>query len=262
MDNFFQWAFILSRSIFDSEIFIKKPSDWLKVWIYILWKVNFKPNWLPIGSKFFRFSEIADACGVTYNTVDKSINYFRKNEMLATQKATHWIVVSVLNYATYQNLNNYKSDSSGETEARQKRDKSDNINKNGNNDKNDNNINSTKVEWENKSLVVLKWNEDINSIISEIKKTVQDQWFIYKAGKYERNRAQNILTGKDFAEVCEKANMSKIEFCTNIIKLSAKLDFWNGKVYNCTTLYEHYPKIYNEALRIKTEKRWVKTFTI
>lgn len=55
--------------------------------------------------------------------------------------------------------------------------------------------------------------------------------------------------------ICEKANMSRIDFVLNIIELSTKLDFWKGKIYNAETLYKHYASVYNEAVRIKTERK-------
>ena len=61
--------------------------------------------------------------------------------MIATQKATRGFIVEVLNYNTFQTLENYKSDTKSDTKsemkATQKRNESDTINKNDNNDKND-----------------------------------------------------------------------------------------------------------------------------
>ena len=115
--------------------------------------------------------------------------------------------------------------------------------------------------WE-QALVVSKWNEEINTILEIIKGQIEFLGFIYKKGKYERERAKNILTGKDFWEVCEKANMPRVEFCKQIIFLSTKLDFWNWKIYNSETLYKHYAQVYNDAKSKKEElenrpRRWL-----
>lgn len=112
--------------------------------------------------------------------------------------------------------------------------------------------NTTIVVWE-QALVVAKWNTDINELLETIKWQVEFLWLIYKKGKYERERAKNILTGKDFWEVCEKANMPRVEFCKQIIFISSKLDFWNWKVYNAETIYKHYAQVYNEARNKKQE---------
>jgi len=96
-------------------------------------------------------------------------------------------------------------------------------------------------------------NKDINDLLEVIKGQVEFLGFIYKKWKYERERAKNILTGKDFWAVCERAWMSRVEFCKNIIYTSTLLTFWNWKINNAETLYEHYAKVYNDAVNKKTE---------
>lgn len=129
MDNLSQWCFQLSRSIYDSEIF-NKPSDWFKVWIYILWKVNFKDNWLPRGSAYFKYEWIERDCKVKYNIVTKICKYLKEKNQIEVKKATHGCIISVVNYSLYQWIENYK----GKTEARQRQDRGktgvDNIYKN------------------------------------------------------------------------------------------------------------------------------------
>ena len=117
----------------------------------------------------------------------------------------------------------------------------------------DTNIQDTNV-WE-QALELVKdfWNKDINELLETIKGQVEFLWFIYKKGKYERERAKNILTGKDFWKVCEKANMSRTEFCKSIIYTSSLITFWNWKINNAETLYEHYAKVYNDAVNKKSE---------
>lgn len=105
-------------------------------------------------------------------------------------------------------------------------------------------------------------NTEINELLDIIKGQVEFLWLIYKKGTRERERAKNILTGKDFWEVCNKANMSRIEFCKSIIYMSSLLTFWNWKINNAETLYKHYAQVYNEAVNKKQEienrpKRWI-----
>lgn len=99
------------------------------------------------------------------------------------------------------------------------------------------------------------WKNDINKTQDIIKQKVLSLWLIYKSWSQERNRIQNILTAKDFWMICEKANMSRIDFVLNIIELSTKLEFWKWKIYNAETLYKHYASVYNEAVRIKSERK-------
>ncbi len=120
---------------------------------------------------------------------------------------------------------------------------------------------STKVDT-TQALIIPHWNENINELIESIKQTVQSLWLVYKKSRYERERAQNILTWKDFSETCRIANMTPIKFSENIIKLSTKLDFWKWKIYNCETLYKHYASVYNEWIKKKEEINRDKTLII
>lgn len=131
MENFDQGFFLISRSIFDNEIFTQKPHEWFKIWFYILWKVNFRENWLPKWSRHFKFSQMALECNVSPNVIRHCVDYLRKCWMCVTQKATHGIVISVLKYETYQNISNYESHTKSHTEVTQKSHRSHNINKNG-----------------------------------------------------------------------------------------------------------------------------------
>ena len=97
---------------------------------------------------------------------------------------------------------------------------------------------------------------EINNILETIKEQVEFLWFIYKKWTHERERAQNILTGKEFWDICEKSNLSRVEFCKSIIFISSKLDFWNGKIYNAETLYKNYAMVYNTAM---SKKYWPKS---
>ena len=97
---------------------------------------------------------------------------------------------------------------------------------------------------------------EINNILETIKEQVEFLWFIYKKWSHEKERAQNILTGKEFWDICEKSNLSRVEFCKSIIVISSKLDFWNGKIYNAETLYKNYAMVYNTAM---SKKYWPKS---
>ncbi len=116
------------------------------------------------------------------------------------------------------------------------------------------NQNSSKEEWEQALVVQQEFrNEEINDLLEIIQWQVEHLGLIYRKWKYERERAKNILSWKEFWEICEKANMSRIEFCKQIIFISSRLDFWNGKVYNAETVYKHYAQVYNDAVNKKSE---------
>jgi len=124
------------------------------------------------------------------------------------------------------------------------------------------NQNISKDIWE-QALEVIKedfWNKDINELLETIKGQVEFLWLIYKKWKYERERAKNILTGKEFWDISEKANMSRIEFCKSIVYTSSLLTFWNWKINNAETIYKHYAQVYNDAVNKKSEMARPKKF--
>jgi len=130
-------ATIWARQTIESEIFYDKPDKWFKIWFYIVNKVNHKPNkkW-DRGQCHITYLEIQNHTNATKSQVDHCIRYLKKEQMLATHKATRGMHIEVINYNIYQDLDNYKSDTQSELKAKQKRNRSDTINKNVKNDKN------------------------------------------------------------------------------------------------------------------------------
>ena len=124
------WAFLISRSIYDSDIFLK-PAEWLKIWIYILWKVNYSDTkQFNRWENYFNFDEIARNCKTSYNTVNKCVVFLRKARQIETSKTTRWLIIKVLNYSKYQDIDNYKAkqkQDKSKIEAKQKQDKSNTI---------------------------------------------------------------------------------------------------------------------------------------
>lgn len=130
----------LARKIQTSDIW-SKPSDWLKIWIYILQEVNHTDNKMySKGENFFNYRDISRDCGVKYNSITKFVKWAKLATLVATQKTTRGIVIKVLKYDEYQNTQNYKSDTksdtSGKLKAKQKQHKSYTINNNNKNTKN------------------------------------------------------------------------------------------------------------------------------
>ncbi len=125
------------------------------------------------------------------------------------------------------------------------------------NDKDNDNVKDNNINIISKDIIQKQsfWNEEINNLQDIIKNEVLSIWLIYKSWKYERERIKNILTAKEFGQTCELAQMTRQEFCLNLIKLTQKLEFWYWKIYNWETLYKHYAQVYNEAVRLK---EWLK----
>ena len=154
-------AFQIARKTFDSEIWLKKPSTWFKIWVYIVGKVNHKDNkQFKRGEGFFNFSEEKRKIGfdITYDTIKHCLTCFRKFEMIDTIRSTRGVIIKVLKYDTYQTLDNYGSTIPSTREAREKHERSTTINKNDKNDKNDKNIDSPILKevfdyWNKQSII-------------------------------------------------------------------------------------------------------------
>ena len=112
-------AFLISRSIYDSGIWTK-PAEWLKIWLYLLWNVNWQDNNLfKRWENFFKYEVIAVSCDVSINTVNKCIKYLIVAEQIHNRKTSRWAIISINNFDKYQDMWNY-----GRTEAEQKQNRS------------------------------------------------------------------------------------------------------------------------------------------
>jgi hypothetical protein len=120
-ENFDEGAFVLSRSIFYSEIWFKPP-EYSKIWIYLIGKVGhkdrrYKGYHLKRGQYFCDHAELKEQ--LKYNIgyrkipindsyVKNILKYLRDNHMITTTKKPRGIIVEVLNYNLYQDLSNYE----------------------------------------------------------------------------------------------------------------------------------------------------------
>ena len=97
-------ATIWARQTMDSEIF-QKPDKWFKVWFYLVNQVNYKDNGqFKRGRGFVTYRQIMDSTGATKGQVKHCIEYLKARHTIATQKATRGMIVTVINYDTYQDL--------------------------------------------------------------------------------------------------------------------------------------------------------------
>lgn len=133
-ENITGGCILLSRQIMKSEIW-KKPPVYLKIFLYILLKVNHKDDLFPRGSNFFNFSEERPS-GTTKNQIYDFLRWAKseKIKILTTQKTTRGIVLKVNNYDRYQTLDNYylqdRFQNSSNTAPTQLQNSSNTINKN------------------------------------------------------------------------------------------------------------------------------------
>ena len=182
----------LHRQILDSEI-MNMPPVTRELWQYILLNAQHKPfKNLKEGELFMRFKDVQDALcwyvgyrKMTYKKYDltRSIRRLCESNMIATTKATHGILVKVLNYSLYQGSENGESNNESLTKATRKQRSCININKNDKNVKNVNkNIYSQLfTHWINQDI----YNHRKNIYQSEIKTALK---------KYNFDEIKNAIT--------------------------------------------------------------------
>lgn len=161
---------LLSRNLLESEIW-SKPPLYLKIWVYLLSKaqhqnyrnlkrgqlvtsipeiqeamshmVGFrkqKPSRKQVWSaiEWLRNSHLDD---VHDFRVNGTVNKTRREPMIETTKATHGILVNIVNYGLYQEPKNYEGNNGRtneqDTNGTRTEQQGNNINKNVKNDKND-----------------------------------------------------------------------------------------------------------------------------
>lgn len=109
----------LARHILDSDIFLGKPAEWLKIWIYILLKVQYcNGRRSPRGTGYFNWeAEKENLPGVTKWQWHNCIRFLKKERMVATQKTTRGSLIKVLQYRIYQNPQTYRSKTPSNTET-------------------------------------------------------------------------------------------------------------------------------------------------
>lgn len=146
---------LTSRKLINSPI-MKKPPNYLKVWIYLLSKASFQKHGnLERGQGFCSIPELIEVCThyagarpirATKKEIWGILEWLRnphegnyggntKGTMIETTKVTHGFVYTVVKYNYYQDPNNYEGNNEGNnekpTKEQRKGQQGNNINKNG-----------------------------------------------------------------------------------------------------------------------------------
>lgn len=101
------WA----RQTLESEIFFYKPDKWFKIWFYIVSKVNHKTTKLYKRWEWLiRYKDIMEWTWASKAQCEKCIKWLEKRTMMKSRQTTRWRMRLVLNYAIFQDYENYKED--------------------------------------------------------------------------------------------------------------------------------------------------------
>lgn len=256
-----EWYIKLYRKLLENPISYNIELLWFLAYLLLevnhteqdIYKGNQKIHLMP-WERIISQRALWERFSISISKVHRFIKILEEENILEHQWSSSFTIVKLLNWDTYNWIETQTESKKNTKRTREE----------------------TKQEWKQweewkediskdiweQALVIRKWNEDINELLEIVKWQVEFLWLIYKKWKYERERAKNIITGKDFWEVCEKANMSRIEFCKNIIYMSTLTTFWNGKINNAETLYKYYAQVYNEAVNLKAKKQKDTSLTV
>lgn len=245
MDN---WYIKIHRKILDWEWYDDINTKIL--FLHILLKANWedkKRHWVVVKRwQLLTWRKaLALELGLTEQNIRTSLNKLKSTNEITIKSTKTYSIIEAINYDNYQQQLTNKSTNNQPTTNQQltttkelkelKELKEDNIN---------NTEQSSKKD---------KIKNEIDEFQELLKEEVTKVWLAYQKWKYERERIKNILTWKDFWELAERVWMTRQEFAINIMKISLKLDFWNWKIYNATTIYKNYAMVYNEAIKKKLE---------
>src|SRR5687767_4780215 len=102
---------LLFRCFLEHPLVTQLSEAWLKVWIVILLRANFKPSkwWdgtreieLPAGSFVTSNESLAKLCNLSLKQVRGALDYFERANMTARLRAPRYTVLTICNWETYQ----------------------------------------------------------------------------------------------------------------------------------------------------------------
>lgn len=132
--NFGSGAFVISRSIFESDIWYKPP-EYLKIWLYLIGKANHKGRkyrgyYCERGQYFCNYEELRGQLDYKIGYCNKKygdfapknlMKYLRSSLMVTTLKKPRGLLITITNYDSYQNLSNYEKPSEDTNEETTKK---------------------------------------------------------------------------------------------------------------------------------------------
>jgi hypothetical protein len=102
----------LHRKILEHPLFKDKPVAWFKIWIYILLRANwresvFRPRQgeqitVPAGSLITSLEKLGTHATLSKEHARRCLDYLERTHAVTLQRTHHWTMISIVNWATYQ----------------------------------------------------------------------------------------------------------------------------------------------------------------
>jgi hypothetical protein len=247
--NFNNGAFLISRSLFNSDIWFKPP-EYLKIWLYLIGKANHK------GRKYRGYFCDRGQCFTNYNELSKQLiykigyrnnayndfymknlmKYLRSSLMVTTAKKPRGLLITITNYDSYQNLSNYEKSSEDSSEnstyTPDELQSVPSINKNYKNYKNDKNLRN-----------IYSQNSDEFRLAELLFNLIRE--------RNPTHKKPNLQMWASIIDKMIRLDSRKADDIDAVIKWSQADLFWQNNVLSTQKLREKFDQL---ILRMETEK--------
>jgi hypothetical protein len=102
----------LHRKLLDHPLFKDKPAAWLKIWLYILLRANwreseFRPRQgetiaVPAGSLITSLEKLGTHAALSKEHARRCLDYLERTHTVTLQRTHHWTMISIVNWGLYQ----------------------------------------------------------------------------------------------------------------------------------------------------------------
>ena len=211
----------LHRALLDSQVFVNEGL--LKVWIYCLLRANHEPCWVPInigravteiklnpGQFIYGRKEAGKELRMKPSSVRNRMEKLKNMRNLDIQTDTHYSIVTICNWDSYQSIKNNKGQTKGQSEDSRRTTvgQPEDTENNDKNVKNDKTLYPFEDFWSDYDKKIdrhkceLKWSKISEADRAEIKKSLPDYVRSVSEKRYQKNPL-TYLNGKvwkdDFA---------------------------------------------------------------
>jgi hypothetical protein len=103
---------LLHRKLLDNHLFKHKPAAWLKIWIFILLRADWreslfrpgqgKPIVVPAGSLITSLEKLGTHAALTKEHARRCLDYLERTQSVTLQRTHHWTMITVVNWASCQ----------------------------------------------------------------------------------------------------------------------------------------------------------------
>ncbi|MEC0173025.1 hypothetical protein [Paenibacillus graminis] len=255
----------LHRKIIESAIW-DKPPLYLKVWMFLLVSAQHSPyKGLLRGQMSLSIPDIIEGCKwrvgarterPTKDQVYQIIDWLRKpNEgghegnakatMITTTKATHGMLIEVVNYAVYQDSEEDESndESNGETDTKptRKQRQPNNINKNVKNEKNEQELIDSKASSRQNAKRVYTEADRVYKLAKRFHELAYEN--AVEIGTSHLIKEPDFQKWSDtFRLILERDKIPEVEL-GEVIKYALQENFYRTIIFSPKNLREHYPRI-------------------